>query len=117
MLCIGEMLFPIQTHQYKRRPSLFSIDFATMLHELAKPEAFQNTVLGDNYQLHSSKLEGQITVKQTHASAVLLAGERAYKLKKPMNLGFLDYSTPMLRRNFCIQESLLNRRLAPQVYL
>ncbi len=117
MLNIGEMLFLIQTHQYKRRRSLLSIDFTAMLQELTKPEAFQNTISGDDLQLHPSKLDEQITVIQTHASAVVLAGERVYKLKKPKNLGFLDYSTPMLRRHFCIQEVLLNRRLAPQVYL
>ncbi|HYB01088.1 MAG TPA: AAA family ATPase [Ktedonobacteraceae bacterium] len=96
---------------------MLSTDFSAMLQELAKPEAFQNIVLGDDFQLQPSKLEGQIVVIQTHASAVVLVGERAYKLKKPKNLGFLDYSTPMLRRRFCIQEALLNQRLAPQVYL
>jgi len=46
----------------------------------------------------------------------LLAGERAYKLKKANDFGFFDYSTPALRRQFCEQEVLLNSRLAPQVY-
>jgi len=55
-------------------------------------------------------------VIQTHASAVLLAGERAYKLKKAKDFGFFDYSTPALRRQFCEQEVVLNSRLAPQVY-
>lgn len=53
---------------------------------------------------------------QTHASAVLLAGERVYKLKKAHDFGFFDYSTPALRHHFCEQEVLLNSRLAPQVY-
>ena len=58
-----------------------------------------------------------VEVVQTHASAVLLAGERAYKLKKPNDFGFFNYSTPALRRHFCSREALLNRRLAPHVYL
>lgn len=53
---------------------------------------------------------------QTHASAVLLAGERVYKLKKAHDFGFFDYSTPELRRHFCEQEVVLNSRLAPRVY-
>jgi len=54
---------------------------------------------------------------ETHASWVLLAGEYAYKLKKPLNLGFLDYSTLALRRKACEDELRLNRRTAPGVYL
>ncbi|HEY1391058.1 MAG TPA: AAA family ATPase [Ktedonobacterales bacterium] len=54
---------------------------------------------------------------QTHASAVLLAGDRAYKLKKPENFGFFDYSTARARRHFCIEEVRLNARLAPSIYL
>lgn len=57
-----------------------------------------------------------IELLQTHASAVLLAGERAYKLKKARNFGFFDYSTPALRRHFCEQEVVLNSRLAARVY-
>ena len=94
-----------------------SIDFATVLQELTKPEAFLDGTLGDGLGYESGGSDKLIRVIQTHASAVVLAGEQAYKLKKPKNLGFLDYSTPILRRQFCIQEALLNRRLAPQVYL
>ena len=54
---------------------------------------------------------------QTHISSVFLAGERAYKLKKPVNFGFLDFSTVELRRRYCEAEVALNRRLAPDVYL
>jgi aminoglycoside phosphotransferase family enzyme/predicted kinase len=54
---------------------------------------------------------------ETHISHVLLAGGYAYKLKKGLNLGFLDFST-LERRKFCCDEELrLNRRLAPDVYL
>ncbi len=54
---------------------------------------------------------------ETHISYVLLTGEYAYKLKKPVNLGFLDFSTIAARRNACDEEVRLNRRTAPQVYL
>jgi aminoglycoside phosphotransferase family enzyme/gluconate kinase len=54
---------------------------------------------------------------ETHISHVLLAGDYAYKLKKPLSLGFLDFST-LERRRFCCEEELrLNGRLAPRVYL
>ena len=58
-----------------------------------------------------------ITVVHTHASAVVLAGEHVYKLKKPVDFGFLDYSTLEKRRAMCESEVELNRRLAPGVYL
>ncbi len=54
---------------------------------------------------------------ETHISWVLLAGERAYKIKKPLDLGFLDFSTLEKRRFFCEEELRLNRRLAPDYYL
>ncbi|MHB1557693.1 MAG: bifunctional aminoglycoside phosphotransferase/ATP-binding protein [Isosphaeraceae bacterium] len=60
---------------------------------------------------------GPIVVHQTHISAVFLAGDFAYKIKKPVALGFLDYSTLERRRHFCEEEVRLNRRLAPDVYL
>lgn len=60
---------------------------------------------------------GDFEVIQTHASMVLLSPTRVYKLKKPKNFGFFDYSTPTLRRHFCIEEVRVNRRLAPHVYL
>lgn len=54
---------------------------------------------------------------ETHISTVLLAGDYAYKLKKPVNLGFADFSTIERRRRFCEEEIRLNRRGAPQLYL
>jgi uncharacterized protein len=54
---------------------------------------------------------------QTHISHVLLAGDYAYKLKKPLDLGFLDFSTLERRRHCCEEEIRLNRRLAPAIYL
>jgi uncharacterized protein len=54
---------------------------------------------------------------QTHASFVLLTGEYTYKIKKPVNFGFLDYSTLEKRQHFCTQELMMNRRTAPEIYL
>ncbi|MCP1676863.1 aminoglycoside phosphotransferase family enzyme/predicted kinase [Natronocella acetinitrilica] len=54
---------------------------------------------------------------ETHGATVLLAGDHAYKLKKPVDLGFLDYSTLALRQHYCREELRLNRRLAPDLYL
>src|SRR5262249_53713601 len=60
---------------------------------------------------------GHVEVRQTHISVVFLTERFAYKLKKPVDLGFLDFSTPEKRRHFCEEEVRLNRRLAPHVYL
>jgi aminoglycoside phosphotransferase family enzyme/predicted kinase len=58
----------------------------------------------------------EVVVRQTHISAVFLAGPFAYKIKKPVHPGFLDFRTLELRRHFCEEEVRLNRRLAPTVY-
>ncbi|WP_428604012.1 AAA family ATPase [Sedimenticola sp.] len=60
---------------------------------------------------------GPDLVIETHISTVLLVGRFAYKIKKPLNLGFLDFSTLTLRHHFCEEEIRLNGRLAPDVYL
>jgi aminoglycoside phosphotransferase family enzyme/predicted kinase len=54
---------------------------------------------------------------ETHISSVLLANDVAYKLKKPVALGFLDFSTLAARKRYCELELALNRRTAPQLYL
>ncbi|WP_147073819.1 bifunctional aminoglycoside phosphotransferase/ATP-binding protein [Sulfuriferula plumbiphila] len=54
---------------------------------------------------------------ETHISHVLLVGDYAYKIKKPLDLGFLDFSTLNRRRFCCAEELRLNRRLAPDIYL
>jgi uncharacterized protein len=54
---------------------------------------------------------------QTHISYVFLTGEYAYKAKKPMNFGFLDYSTLEKRQHFCHEELRMNQRGAPGLYL
>ena len=53
---------------------------------------------------------------ETHISWVLLTGTWAYKIKKPVDLGFLDFTTLDARRRYCEEELRLNRRLAPGIY-
>jgi len=59
----------------------------------------------------------RVEIRETHISWVFLAGDRAYKLKKPLVLPFLDYGTPERRHEMCREEVRLNRRLAPDLYL
>jgi len=58
-----------------------------------------------------------VKVIETHISRVFLTGDYAYKVKKPVDLGFLDFTTLEARRRSCEDELRLNRRLAPQLYL
>ncbi len=58
----------------------------------------------------------EVSHLQTHISSILLTGTRAYKLKKPVDFGFLDFSTLELRERNCRREVELNRRLASDVY-
>ena len=58
-----------------------------------------------------------VELRQTHISQVFLAGQFVYKLKKPVRLAFVDYSTLELRYHYCQEEVRLNRRLTPRVYL
>ncbi len=75
-----------------------------LIEGLSRPEAYPYRV-------------DRVEVRQTHISVVFLAGEFAYKIKKPVNLGFLDFSTLARRERDCREEVRLNRRLAPDVYL
>jgi aminoglycoside phosphotransferase family enzyme len=59
----------------------------------------------------------RVRLLETHISFVLLTGAHAYKIKKAVKLGFLDFSTLASRRLFCEEELRLNRRLAPALYL
>ncbi|HBB34906.1 MAG TPA: adenylyl-sulfate kinase [Cyanobacteria bacterium UBA8803] len=58
-----------------------------------------------------------IQLMQTHVSYVLLTGDYAYKVKKPVNFGFLDYSTLAQRQHFCKEEIRMNQPNAPEIYL
>jgi hypothetical protein len=58
-----------------------------------------------------------VDILQTHISFVALTGKYAYKIKKPVNFGFLDFSTIEKRKNYCEEEIRLNKRLCPDIYL
>lgn len=58
-----------------------------------------------------------IQLIQTHVSYVFLAGDYAYKVKKPVNFGFLDFSTLEARKHFCSEEFRMNQPNAPEIYL
>lgn len=79
-------------------------DFDLLIEGLRSPGAYDHPV-------------SKVTVIETHISAVLLAGEFAYKLKKPVNFGFVNFSTLEKRRQYCREELRLNRRFAPELYL
>jgi aminoglycoside phosphotransferase family enzyme/predicted kinase len=56
-------------------------------------------------------------IVETHISWVILTGEYAYKIKKPVNLGFLDFTSLERRKHYCEEELRLNRRTTPELYL
>jgi aminoglycoside phosphotransferase family enzyme/predicted kinase len=62
-------------------------------------------------------LAAPVEILETHISWVLLSGDHAWKIKKPVDFGFLDFSTLEKRRFYCEEELRLNRRLAPEMYL
>ncbi len=75
-----------------------------LLAALQRPEAYPHPA-------------GAIEHVETHISHVYLAGDYAYKLKKPVDFGFLDFTSLAKRRAACAEELRLNRRLVPDVYL
>ena len=75
------------------------MDHATIVKGLLDPEAYPHSV-------------GEIVHLQTHISSILLTGDRAYKIKKPVDFGFLNFSTLDLRELNCRREVELNGRLA-----
>ncbi len=79
-------------------------DMNTMLEALGDPACYDHPV-------------DRVQRIETHISHVLLTGEFAYKIKKPLNLGFLDFSSLDKRLHACREEIRLNRRLAPAIYL
>jgi aminoglycoside phosphotransferase family enzyme/predicted kinase len=58
-----------------------------------------------------------VSMQTTHGSWVFLTGDDVWKVKRPVDLGFLDFRDPHARRHFCEEEVRLNHRLAPDVYL
>lgn len=80
------------------------MDQQALVEELMKPETYDEDVQ-------------KIELVQTHISFVFLAGDFVYKVKKPVNFGFLDFTTLEKRKFFCNREFELNRRLAGDMYL
>ena len=74
------------------------------IHSLLNPDAYDHAV-------------DEVCLIQTHISWVLLAGDFAYKIKKPVRFGFLDYNTLSRRKEMCEREVQLNRRTCPSAYL
>ncbi|NCJ07985.1 AAA family ATPase [Synechococcales cyanobacterium C] len=80
----------------------------------ALPALIQQMLQADFYPHAVSE---PVQLLQTHISYVLLTGEYAYKIKKPANFGFLDFSTLTQRHHFCEEEVRLNQRLSPSLYV
>lgn len=81
-------------------------------------ESFEDIVAAlQSPDAYPHPVEGEIRVIRTHSAAVILAGDRVYKVKKPVDLGFLDFTQPEHRRFICQEEVRLNRALAPGVYI
>lgn len=76
----------------------------TLIQDLSRPEALPDKTKN-------------VAVIQTHISIVFVADHFAYKVKKPVNFGFLDFSTLEKREYYCHQEVVLNRRLSKDLYL
>lgn len=69
------------------------------------------------FDTYTSRPAKRVDLIQTHISWVFLAGDSAYKIKKPVDFGFLDFSTLEKRMEFCQAELRLNKRLCPDIYL
>lgn len=100
--CAGRATTAIVLGQQKwgKKPAM---DHATLVEAMKEPGFYDHPVASVSYQ-------------QTHISSLFMTGDHVYKLKKPVDFGFLDFTTAELRRQCCEQELKLNRRLAPSVY-
>ena len=87
----------------------------------AREEKQQPTIQGRIAEMMEPGLYGksvkQVRMLQTHTSWVFLTGTHAYKVKKPVNFGFLDYTALSARRFFCTEEFRLNQILSPDIYI
>jgi aminoglycoside phosphotransferase family enzyme/predicted kinase len=80
------------------------MDSTRLIEALQSPAAYRHSV-------------DEIRLLETHISWILLTGSLAYKIKKPVDMGFLDFTTLPRRKFYCEEELRLNRRLAPELYL
>ncbi len=85
-------------------PAITDGDSGCMLDALRDPACYPHPVR-------------RIEIMETHISWVILTGDHAYKIKKPVNLGFLDFTSLAARRYYCEEELRLNRRFAADIYL
>jgi aminoglycoside phosphotransferase family enzyme/predicted kinase len=96
-----------------------AVDVDEILRDLSRPEAWPwpAGAPGAPGAPGATGAIGSVECVQTHVSIVFLAGERVLKLKKPRDLGFLDFTSRRARLEACAAECRLNARLAPGVYL
>jgi aminoglycoside phosphotransferase family enzyme/predicted kinase len=85
--------------------------------DLLRQQQLVNALRARGSPIINSKAPRNPKVEETHISWVLLTGHDAYKIKKAVDLGFLDFSTLEARHFYCTEELRLNRRLAPGLYL
>src|SRR5947199_9418879 len=78
------------------------MDLPALLAALADPAAYPRP--------------GPVEVRQTHLSVAFLVGDAVYKVRKSVNLGYVDFTTLDRRKHDCDEEDRLNRRLAPALY-
>jgi aminoglycoside phosphotransferase family enzyme/gluconate kinase len=78
---------------------------STLIEQMMQPEFYPHPVTEP------------IEMIQTHVSYVLLTGDYVYKIKKPVNFGFLDFSSLEKRHHFCLEELRMNQPIAPEIYL
>jgi uncharacterized protein len=105
---------PLRENQEPMDSSLSPAPGTTQF-ELALPE--QTRMIEALQRLLQEQTGADVLRVETHISFVLVARDFAYKFKKAINPGFLDFTTLALRRRFCDEELRLNRRLAPALYL
>jgi aminoglycoside phosphotransferase family enzyme/predicted kinase len=90
--------------QFAAGPEASPADQAVLIEALRNPARYDHPVQ-------------EIRVRETHISWIILTGAYAYKIKKAVDFGFLDFSTLAKRHFYCLEELRLNRRFAPDLYL
>jgi len=91
--------------EIREPPASAAANQPAIVRDLLRPESLRPTG------------RGRVELRATHASWVFLCGADVFKLKRPVDLGFLDFRTLEARRRDCEDEVRLNRRLAPEIYL
>jgi aminoglycoside phosphotransferase family enzyme/predicted kinase len=89
---------------HAKLPSIDDADANRLIASLDNPLAFGHPIK-------------YLRLIETHISWIILTGDYAYKIKKPVDFGFLDFSTLEKRHFYCAEELRLNRRFAPEIYL